>query len=162
MHKRFILMLVVLFAVTTLSAQRKQIRAINNNWEFYKGNLRLDKSHSNLDLTLFKDLECETISIPHTWNNLDAIDETPGYYRGLGWYKKVVDFDAEDSKARTLLYFEGANQITELYVNGKWVGKHLGGYTRFHFDITEFLNYGKKNVLVVKVDNSHNEAIPPL
>jgi len=162
MHKRFFLILVVLFAVTTLPAQGKQIRAINNNWEFYKGDLRLDKSHSNLDLTLFKDLECETISIPHTWNNLDAIDETPGYYRGLGWYKKVVDFDAEDSKARTLLYFEGANQITELYVNGKWVGKHLGGYTRFHFDITEFLNYGKKNVLVVKVDNSHNEAIPPL
>lgn len=61
-----------------------------------------------------------------------------------------------------MIYFEGANQVTDVYVNGKWVGKHKGGYTRFHFDVTSFLNYGEKNVLAVKIDNSYNENIPPL
>ncbi len=91
MNKRFIFLLLALFTAMTLSSQVKQISAINNNWKFHQGDLKFDKNHSTLDTSLLEDLEWETINIPHTWNNLDAIDETPGYYRGIGWYKKVID-----------------------------------------------------------------------
>ena len=164
MNKRFNTLLGVLFIAMTLSSQTKQVSAINNNWKFHKGDLKFDKNHSPLDITLLEDSVWETINIPHTWNNIDAIDDTPGYYRGVGWYKKVIDIEAknEENNVRTLMYFEGINQVTDVYVNGKWVGQHLGGYARFNFDITKFLNFGEKNLLAIKVDNSHNEAIPPL
>jgi len=162
MNKRFIFLLGALFIAMTLSSQVKQVSAINNNWKFHQGDLKFAKNHSTLDTSSLEELEWETINIPHTWNNLDAIDETPGYYRGVGWYKKAIYVGAEDCNARTLIYFEGANQVTEVYVNGKWVGKHLGGYAGFNFDITEYLNFGEKNLLAIKVDNSHNENIPPL
>ncbi len=60
------------------------------------------------------------------------------------------------------MFFDGANQVTELYVNEKLVGVHKGGYTRFSFDISGFIVPGANNLITVKVDNSHNVSIPPL
>ncbi|MEW4923961.1 glycoside hydrolase family 2 TIM barrel-domain containing protein [Algibacter sp. 2305UL17-15] len=154
MKKQIVIVLVAFVTTMTLWSQSKQISTINNNWKFHNGDFEVEKS----------DATWENINLPHTWNNIDATDDTPGYYRGIGWYKKALQIDAkkEEDNSRTLIYFEGANQVADVYVNGKWVGNHKGGYTRFHFDITKFLNYGEKNILAVKVDNSHNENIPPL
>ena len=63
---------------------------------------------------------------------------------------------------QTFIKFEGSNQITTLFVNNVEVGKHIGGYTGFVFDITKFLNYGEENELKIEVDNSHHQDIPPL
>lgn len=164
MNKRFYTLLGFFLAVMTLSSQSKYVKNINNNWKFYKGGFEIYNSKPIEDILLSEDTAWETINIPHTWNNIDATDYAPGYYRGIGWYKKtiIIDSKKEESNGKTFIYFEGANQITDLYVNGKWVGQHKGGYTRFHFDVTNFLNYGETNILAVKVDNSHNESIPPL
>ncbi|MEJ2194859.1 MAG: glycoside hydrolase family 2 TIM barrel-domain containing protein [Ignavibacteriaceae bacterium] len=55
-----------------------------------------------------------------------------------------------------------ANQFTDVFLNGKHVGQHVGGYTAFVFEITDYLKYDGANLLVIKVDNSHNPDIPPL
>ena len=163
MNKPFNVLFVVLLSVMTMSSQSKQVSTINNNWKFHKGDFEVDKNDAIKGLMLSNDTNWETINIPHTWNNIDTTDDIPGYFRGVGWYKKNILIDTpKQNSGRTLIYFEGANQVTDVYVNGKWVGKHKGGYTRFHFDVTSFLNYGEKNVLAVKIDNSYNENIPPL
>ena len=151
-------------AVTTLFSQSKQVSTINNNWKFHKGDFNVNTNETPKEISLPTDANWENIKIPHTWNNIDATDDTPGYYRGIGWYKNSIQIDAKqnDDNSRILIYFEGANQVTDVYVNEKWVGQHKGGYTRFHFDITPFLIYGKKNILAVKIDNSYNENIAPL
>lgn len=59
------------------------------------------------------------------------------------------------------IFFEGANQRTELFVNRHRVGEHIGGYTFFCFDITPYIREGE-NQLVVCVDNSYDSEIPPL
>ena len=164
MNKRVFSLLIAIFAALTVSSQSERVSAINNNWNFHLGNIDFDQYQSPSKAILSEVIEWETINIPHTWNDKDAIDEIPGYYRGVGWYKKTIDLTAEkrEKNVKTEIYFEGANQVTDVYVNGNWVGQHNGGYTRFNFDITEFLNFGESNVLAIKVDNSHNEAIPPL
>lgn len=102
------------------------------------------------------------ISFPHTWNAADAIDEVPGFFRGVGWYTKAILIPTSFEDKIIYMYFEGANQLVDLYINDQHVGQHKGGYTRFCFDISKYLKYGVENLFSVKVDNSHNPLIPPL
>ena len=157
MKKTQILSLIVFFSLTLTSQNARTVFSINSNWEFHKGDVSQEIIEQNTS-------DWQSISIPHTWNNIDATDDTPGYYRGVGWYKNSIQIDSKqnDDDSRIVIYFEGANQVTDVYVNNKWVGQHKGGYTKFHFDITPFLIYGEKNILTVKVDNSYDKDIAPL
>lgn len=137
---------------------------INRDWKFYKG------KSSNAFSPEFDDSEWESISIPHTWNNIDGQDGTIGgksikdtdYFRGDCWYRKKVFFEKEDEEKQIYLRFQGVNIQTQLYVNGAFVGSHKGGYTAFSFDITEFLNFGSENLIAVMVNNEYTEEIAPL
>lgn len=88
------------------------------------------------------------ITVPGDWNGQD-----PRYlfYRGLAWYRRRFDAPVAPGK-RVLLHFEGANYVTHVYVNGKKVGVHEGGFTPFAFDITDQLQ-PTGNSLVVGVSN---------
>ena len=125
---------------------------INDNWRF-SGNA------VNRGLA---DNEWETVNVPHTWNAKDAFDDEPGYRRGTGWYRRNLQLGANLQNKRIYLYFEGANQVSDVYVNERFVGRHIGGYTAFSFDVTDFIKYGEANLIAVKVDNSFNADIPPL
>lgn len=100
------------------------------------------------------------VDIPHTWNNEDAFDENPGYNRAVGWYRKIIDLNTNQEKIY-IIKFEAANQLSEVYINGKSLVKHAGGYTAFTVDITPYLTSGRDEIMV-RVDNSHNADIPPL
>ena len=132
------------------------ICSINESWRFLRGDF------NNVTSADFDDSSWESISIPHTWNKDDANDETSGYYRGIGWYRRNIVIPAQFEGKEVYLKFDGVNQETELFINGKTVGTHVGGYTSFCFDITSHLNYGKKNTIAIKVNNRYNENIPPL
>ncbi|MDE3740916.1 glycoside hydrolase family 2 TIM barrel-domain containing protein [Maribacter polysaccharolyticus] len=162
MNTRLCILLFTLLSVCGVSSQSRQSFSINNDWTFHKGDLNVIENGGVQGISWGNIEEWETVNLPHTWNNLDAIDDEAGYYRGVGWYKKTIFIEEEGQHTKTLIYFEGANQVADLYVNGSWVGQHKGGYTRFHFDITPFLKIGQDNVFAIKVDNSHNTDIPPL
>lgn len=102
----------------------------------------------------------QKIGLPHCWNIADVMDDAPGYYRGAGWYKRILPTVEKGKKQ--FIYFDGANQETTVWINGKKAGYHAGGYTRFSFDITAALKESGGNEILVKVDNSYNPAIPPL
>lgn len=140
--------------VGALNAQNgRTIYTINSDWKFHKG---------ALPNVILSDVYWEPISIPHTWNDKDAFDDEPGYYRGVGIYKKSVFFSEHDKTKAILLHFEGANQETEVFVNGTSVGSHKGGYTAFSFPITSALKFGATNEIMVKVTNAFDENIPTL
>jgi len=112
----------------------------------------------------FDDSRWAAVNLPHTWNVADTQDDEPGYRRGVGWYRKRLSLPAGLEGKRLFLYFEGANQTAEVFVNGRSVGRHRGGYTAFAFDITDALSRaaGAQNIVAVKVDNSPDKDIPPL
>lgn len=123
---------------------------MNEGWKFIK----------DADWKNGKAWQC--IRLPHTWNTDDVLDDEPGYYRGAGWYKKIFTLSDDLKNKDISIYFEGANQETEVYINGKKVGSHIGGYTGFSIPVTSFIKFDEGNELLVKVDNSFNENIPPL
>lgn len=145
-----------LTTLTTVSQAQRISYTINESWKFYKG--EQDKA----PISRFDDTGWEDVSIPHTWNNLDARDDVPGYYRGEGWYRRHIFIGDEAENKQIYACFEGANQVTELWVNGNYAGQHTGGYTKFNFNITPFVKTGESNLFTIKVDNSHNPDIPPL
>ncbi len=104
----------------------------------------------------------QTVNIPHTWNAQDAFDDTPGYRQGLGYYKKQLFISSKEKNKVQYLKFNAINQEATVFVNGKKIAHHRGGYTAFTVDITSFLHYDNYNLIEVTVDNSLDENIPPL
>lgn len=98
-----------------------------------------------------------TVNLPHTWN-IEDTDKGFGmyngtYYRGIGTYEKTLNVSAYQ-QGRVFLHFGAANKLADVYIDGVKVGRHIGGYTAFAFDITDYVQ-GKTSVaLKVVVNNS--------
>jgi len=153
-----VLCIACLFFSATLQAQQRSMLSINSNWQFHKGELSAARAGDPA-------AGWETVSLPHTWNIADAADDEPGYYRGPGSYRKTLYIDPALKGKEIYLHFEGANQVTDVFVNGHKAGTHTGGYTAFSFPITSLLQWADSaapNELLVKVNNAHSEDIPPL
>jgi len=146
-------LIVICILCFSAKAQVRAITNLNQNWQFSK-----EQYTPGTDTNTG---QWESISIPHTWNKTDAFDDTPGYYRAACWYRKTLIISNTDLNKKLFLYFNGANQETEVYINGQKVGSHIGGYTRFCFEIDKYIKAGN-NELAVKVNNSFNENIAPL
>lgn len=153
-----ILTLFIAISFTYSTYAQRTSQTINSNWNFYKGDIK--------DFLKIEDnIKWSPVNIPHTWNNQDVIDDEPDYYRGAGWYKRKIFVPQDWNNKDVYLFFEGSAQITDVFVNGKKVGSHTGSYTFFSFPISKYLkfnNANSENEIWVKVDNSHNEDIPPL
>ncbi|HKK64077.1 MAG TPA: glycoside hydrolase family 2 TIM barrel-domain containing protein [Bacteroidales bacterium] len=136
--------------------------SINDNWKFHQGGVAFASRDGQKGFPENVDKNWKTVSLPHTWNSEDPFDEKTSYTRGIGWYRKYLYVDSAGQDLKYFLTFEGANQKTDVYVNGIFAGQHKGGYTGFTFDITEHIKPGAQNLLAVKVDNSHDNTITPL
>jgi beta-glucuronidase len=100
----------------------------------------------------------ETLAVPGDWNSQRR---ELFFYEGTVWYK--TDFDVPPAGDRRLfVYFGAANYDARVYLNGKLVGGHVGGFTPFNFELTDVVR-AKDNFLVVKVDNQRRrDAVPTL
>jgi len=104
------------------------------------------------------------VTLPHTWNAIDGQDGGGDYYRGTCTYVKSLSKSEltegkDDTGKQYYIEFEGANSSCEVYVNGKKVTSHDGGYSTFRANITDVLQ--DENLFVVKVDNSANQTVYP-
>jgi beta-galactosidase len=129
-----------------------------------RSNTLRDKINVNTEWSYYEDLhgDAELVNLPHTWNAFDGLSPEPGYRRDTSHYVKKFDLsNIQKGDDRYIFYFEGSNITTQLYVNGDFVGMHVGGYIGFCFDITDHLNFGELNEVMVTVDNSYNIDIIP-
>jgi len=138
-------------------------QCINTAWSFHLG---------DPDEALFKteldDSAWEEVSLPHTLKltsiNLDGCQDSkyqPTFHRDVGWYRKQLPV-TKDKQKKVFLEFEGAHQVTDLWINGHHVGQHaVSGYTPFHFDISAFVKRGKINQITLRVDNRVRQDCPP-
>ncbi len=142
----------------------RQKEVLLNDWDYY-----LDDEKDGFYAEPPANVTWENVSIPHTLklssttkDNCEDEDYQLTFHRWNGWYKRTLNISAgKDHKV--FLEFEGAHQVTKCWVNGKYVGKHdVGGYTPFHFDITEFVTKdGSDNEVILSVDNRRKRNIPP-
>ena len=101
----------------------------------------------------------ETVNLPHSWNAVDGQDGGNDYYRGTAYYAKTLNKSQLPAADRYYLEIRGANSSADVYVNGKALAHHDGGYSTWRVDITEEL--GENSLLAIAVDNSANETVYP-
>ncbi len=99
------------------------------------------------------------VTLPHSWNAIDGQDGGADYYRGTAYYaKELKKFDLPEAD-RYYMEFRGANSSADLYINGKKIASHDGGYSTWRADITDALEMD--NLIVVAVDNAENDRVYP-
>ncbi len=136
-----------------LPPPERTVTNFNADWQYLASNLT--------DVAALESQQAwKDVDLPHTWNQWDALDLVPGYRRDGGWYRKTIAL-GDFGLARYVLYFEGANISTTVYVNGQQAGGHVGGYLGFRIDITDYLKSGEENTITVRVDNGYNPDVIP-
>jgi len=101
----------------------------------------------------------DTLKVPGDWNTQK---EKLYYYEGSVWYRRVFDYAKKENDNKVFVYFGAANYQADVYLNGKKLGRHIGGFTPFNFEVTSILK-DNDNFLVVKVDNKRKvEGVPTL
>lgn len=137
-------------------ALAKQTENINPNWKFSLTDAT-DAGNTN-----FNDKNWKNVTLPYSWNALDGQDGGNNYFRGNGWYRKSVLVPTSSIGKTIYLKIGAANMSTSVFVNGKSVGVHTGGYASFAFDITPYIQYGENNLIAISVNNSETIISPPL
>jgi beta-glucuronidase len=100
-----------------------------------------------------------TMLVPGDWNSQE---EKLFYYEGTVWYKKSFNVENFDATKRYYVHFGAVNYRADVYLNGKKLGTHLGGFTPFNFEMTHLLKE-KENFIIVKVDNKRAaDEVPTL
>ncbi len=99
------------------------------------------------------------VNVPHSWNAIDGQDGDNDYFRGTCYYVKKLDKMDLPETDRYYLEIKGANSSADVYVNGKNLAHHDGGYSTWRVDITDALDVN--NLIVIAVDNSANETVYP-
>ena len=128
---------------------------IGEGWRFLAQDLP-NAMDPNLD-----DSGWNSITVPHTFNAIDGQDGGDNYLRGPTWYRAHIEASLLETGQRQYLQFDGANSVAELYVNGRLIGEHRGGFSTFRFDVSDALREGD-NLIAVRVDNSPAADIPPI
>jgi len=124
----------------------------------------------------FDDSMWPAVAVPHTWQTFettgkvhpfiyDAAEKDDSYWWfGWGWYRKHFSIGKERAGRKVFVEFDGVQKYSKVFVNGKPVGDHKGGYNGFYFDVTDFVKLGEDNVLAVAVNNRQSDPfqIPPM
>jgi beta-galactosidase len=119
----------------------------------------------------FDDSNWRSLNLPHDWAVElpfvhDDEQQSHGYKplgrrypeTSVGWYRRTFEVPQEDSARRISALFNGAFRDALVFLNGYFIGRNDNGYAPFRFDLTDFLNYGGKNYLVVRMDASFGDG----
>lgn len=123
----------------------RKITNLNDGWDFSK----------NIPAELDQQLDDGIlVNLPHSWNAYDGQDGKNDYYRGQGWYTRVLPKKEFKNGERVWLEVNGANSVADLYINGQKADHHEGGYSTFRKDITDLLKKDDDNLITICVDNT--------
>ena len=149
----FLAMLVLFCGTVEAQPAGRNIQNFNFDWKFFRGDMPEGQSPA-LD-----DAGWRNIDLPHDWSiegpfsrdNSSCTGYLPG---GIGWYRKTFTMPAYEKGRKVFIYFDGVYNNSEVWINGKYLGKRPNGYISFQYDLTPYLNFGKENFIAVKVDHT--------
>ncbi|UMB52400.1 DUF4982 domain-containing protein [Lutibacter sp. A64] len=189
LYNSFVIFFITIFLIGCNNQHQQKTILFNSNWQFVRlddkgiakvnienqgtgwksqynvthvvseGNLGLDKDIVNSEFKLLESADWQSISIPHTpkIEDLTVLKQ----WQGICYYKKEFIADNNWKDQISYIEFEGAMHLADIWINGKHVMQHAGGYTPFVIDVSNNLKFGESNEIVVRLDNRNNELIPP-
>ena len=125
----------------------RNVLNLNKDWLFVKNESNISAQGG------------EAVNLPHSWNATDGQDGGNDYFRGTCLYKKSLKKADLPEAAKYFLEIRGANSSADVYLNGKALAHHDGGYSTWRVDLTDAL--AEENLLVIAVDNAPNETVYP-
>ncbi|MGA2607217.1 MAG: beta-galactosidase GalA [Terriglobia bacterium] len=119
----------------------------------------------------FDDSKWRVIDLPHDWAVELEFENDPGIVNhgfkpldrtypatSIGWYRRAFEIPKSDLGKRLSIEFDGVFRDSMVVLNGHFLGRNMSGYAPCFYDVTDFLNYGAKNILVVRVDATQGEG----
>ena len=122
----------------------------NHGWKFHLGDADLNADDGGW----------EAVSLPHT-PRVESPNGVDHHFKGLCWYHKHFEAEPDWRGKKIQLRFDGAMQVAEVWLNGKMLTVHQGGYLPFTIDLTPGMNWYADNVVAVRLDNRDQPTIPP-
>ncbi|HLL68792.1 MAG TPA: glycoside hydrolase family 2 TIM barrel-domain containing protein [Micromonosporaceae bacterium] len=136
-------------------AGQRVVYNLNVDWKFIQQDLAGAQAES------FDESAWTTVSVPHTFNDVDSFDEfitrngEASIARQSVWYRKHFTLPERFADRKVLIEFEGIRQSATVYLNGTEIGLYEYGVTPFGYDITAAVKFGADNVIAVRADNSY-------
>lgn len=148
--------LVFIFFISPIFAQNRQTALFTEGWRFNLGDVPTASEKT------FDDSKWRQLNLPHDWSIEGAFSkDNPSKFfggalpGGIGWYRKAFTLPASDKGKNIFIDFDGVYRNSEVWINGRSLGKRPFGYIGFRYDLTPFLKFGAEtNVIAVKADNS--------
>jgi len=155
MKKIFYLFILISLSAAVHAQSGRVVLDFDQNWTFNLGDV------ANGQIVDLNDASWRKLNLPHDWGvegefkkeNPTTVEggALPG---GIGWYRKTFTIPKTDKGKMIYIAFDGVYQKSDVWINGNHLGYRPNGYISFRYDLTPYLNYGGKNVIAVKVDNS--------
>jgi beta-galactosidase len=139
--------------VSTLYAREDTV--LDSGWRFKQQDV------AGAEGVDFADADWAAVAIPHNWG-FEQAQLGRDFYRGPGWYRLALTNATPKPGRRYFIRFEAASTVADVYLNGRKIGQHRGGFGAFCFEVTTNLSAGGKNVLAVRVSNAPQPDVAPL
>ncbi len=137
----------------------------------FRGNFSKTGNFGPVGTLLFDDSDWKALDLPHDWAvelpfQNDPSLSSKGFYplgrsypaTSVGWYRRILDLPESAAGKRISIEFDGAYREAMVVFNGFYVGRHVGGYDPFSFDVTDFAAPGSPNVLLLRVDATQSDG----
>jgi len=159
MRKTIIVLCCLIQTASGFSQKSSAWTLFNSGWEFVR-DADIVISASLFNRSDKGSLTWQSVTLPHT-ARLEPLVLKADQWQGICLYRKFFKVSGADQDTRLSVYFEAAMNDADVYLNGKWIVNHPGGYLPFEVDITGKIKPGKENCLLIKLNNRDNPQIPP-
>ena len=164
----FVFLVIIAFQA---KAQKREVQVLDYGWRF------LNQDIPETNLNKIDDTTWKIVTVPHDWAIAGPFDMTIDIQAtqvvedgdkkaklrtgrtgalscfGIGWYRKVLPVSSSDKGKRVFIEFDGAMSRAKIFLNDVYIGEWPYGYSSFSFELTKQLQYGKENVLSVRLEN---------
>ena len=160
-HARLLAVITILLLGTASNCAAESIsselsyrtRSFNNSWKFTTEDVYYAYYNST------DDSQWQDVTLPHIPRIEPLV--VNDQWQGRCWYRKHFSIPDSDKGKKIFLRFEGAMQLTQIWINEKTKSTHQGGYLPFVIDITDDIVFDRENIISIRLDNSSNPGIPP-
>lgn len=137
----------------------RDVMRLDTGWRFLRGD------PDGAPDPAFDDSRWEPVALPHS-ARIEALVTGPAgtgdaQWQGVCWYRRPLRLRPHAPSGDVLLRFEGAMNVAEVWLDGRPVGRHLGGYLPFVLDLGAYLRPGRDHLLAVRLDNRDNPVTGP-
>lgn len=143
----------VFYGCKNANVTNEQKLDFNKDWKFQLGDV------PNAQQPNFNDSGWRRLNLPHDWSvegKPDSIWASATAYlpTGISWYRKTFKIEKDANPTNRYIYFDGVMMNSEVWINGKYLGKRPSGFVPFYYEISDFIIPEANNVIAVKVDHT--------